>query len=313
MKKITHNSDTLSKFLLRIAKTPLLSHEQEIVYGRQIQKMITLQNICFPDRPKYFDLINLSLEDLSQIEAVSNLSVLEIKQIINTGRQARDLLISSNLRLVVSIARKYFRQELELLDLIQEGTIGLQKAVEKFDSNRGYRFSTYAYWWIRQSIIKANAQKHRPIRLPLYIQEKLAQIYKIREELTANLERVPTDDEIAKTLEISPEKIKQFLAWGQGSISLDVHCGIYQNGELRDLINSNLTDDSITVALDRLDIERLFENLTPQQQKVLVMKFGLVGRPMKLTQIADELGITRQQVINIEKSALRKLNSLYRL
>lgn len=301
----TYTADMVRTYLHEIGRVPMLTHEQEILYGKQVQQMMTLQE----KKEKLEKKLGHAPTQQEFSEHV-HLSDSELNGIFQRGRRAKQKMIEANLRLVVSIAKKYQKRNLEFLDLIQEGSLGLERGVEKFDPTRGYKFSTYAYWWIRQAITRAIAQQARTIRLPIHITEKLNKIKRVQRELAQKLGRSATAAEIAAELELEPEQIREFLLMSRQPVSLDLRVGDNQDTELQELLEDNgpSPDAYLTQDLLRQDLETLMTDLTPQQKEVLNLRYGLQdGHELSLAKVGDRLNLSRERVRQLERQALDHL------
>jgi RNA polymerase nonessential primary-like sigma factor len=299
--KYSSTVDLVHTYLHEIGNILLLSHEQEIVFGKQVQQMIALviakENLAKqlqrePTLQEWAELMHLSDKALQ-------------KQLL-AEQQAKQKMIEANLRLVVAVAKKYQKRNLDFLDLIQEGTLGLERGVEKFDPTRGFRFSTYACWWIRQGVTRAIAQQSRTIRLPIHMTEKLNKIKRTQRELSQKLGRTPTSIEIAEAIDLQPEQIRECLLLARHPISLEAQIGDEQDTELQDILQDNgLLPESYAVRESiRESVQNILSKLPTQQREILTLRFGLAdGNELSLAQTGQRMGISRERVRQSEQQA----------
>jgi len=263
------------------------------------------------------DPLKLYLREIRKTPLLTPEEEIELAKRIEQGdKEAREKMIRANLRLVVSIARRYAYLGMPLLDLVEEGNLGLIKAVEKYDYRKGYRFSTYASWWIRQSITRALANQGKLVRVPIYMTELLQKYKKVVNELTQSLGRAPRLREIAKAMKLPVEKVKELRRMSQVPASLDMPISDEGVGQLLDLIKPEgdlSTDKDIDEMIQRERVAHLVENLSPREATILKLRFGLEdGVPRTLEETGKYLGLTRERIRQIEAAALRKLRDLVR-
>ena len=304
-KKSFAEVDLVRSYLRDIGRVPLLTNDQEITLGRQVQDLMSLEKL-----ENKLESLNGKKPTKEELSEESGIEITNLKKIYKRGNRAKERMVAANLRLVVSVAKKYTKRNMELLDLIQEGTIGLVRGVEKFDPSRGYKFSTYAYWWIRQGITRAIAEKSRAIRLPIHITELLNKLKKGQRELSQQLARTPSMKELADYVELSEDEVKELVFRSSQPVSLNTQIGNGEDTILLDLLPSNegLPDQLIEMDCMKGDLEFLLQKLPELQNRVLRMRFGMNGEePMTLTGIGRILGISRDRVRNLVRDGLRGL------
>ena len=289
------STDPVRLYLQDIGRVDLLTQEQELTLARLVQRREQLLREGDPDKDE------LAKDELADKER---------RLTLHRGKRAKERMIQANLRLVVSVAKKYQRRGMDLLDLVQEGTLGLERAVERFDPTRGFRFSTYAYWWIRQGITRALASQSRTIRLPVHITEKLNRIKRAQRELSARLGRLPCLAEIAQELNLSEALIRETLLQLPKPVSLEARVGKEQDMQLGDLLEDSHGTPEQELAREQLhnDLEALLEDLSSREAEVIRQRFGLVDdTPRSLTEIGAAMQLSRERVRQIESRALLKL------
>ncbi|MDJ0552889.1 MAG: RNA polymerase sigma factor SigC [Microcoleaceae cyanobacterium MO_207.B10] len=341
-------TDLVRLYLQEIGRVDLLERDQEVAEAQKVQRYIQLLELrneaatkeegviqCYvklmevrdrlaahlghrPSLERWAKSAGVSTAELKPMISagklrwaeLAGLTVKELEQIQSEGIKAKNHMINANLRLVVSVAKKYQNRGLELLDLIQEGTLGLERAVEKFDPRRGYRFSTYSYWWIRQGITRAIATQSRTIRLPVHITEKLNKIKKAQRKISQEKGHTPKIDDIAEELNMTPAQVREVLLKVPRSVSLETKVGSDKDTELGELLETEdaspeqmLMRESLVQAL-----KELLADLTQRERSVISMRYGLGdGHPYSLSEIGRALKLSRERVRQIEAKALQKL------
>jgi RNA polymerase primary sigma factor len=261
------------------------------------------------------DSLQLFLKDIGKVDLLTAAQEVELAKRIERGEhRAKQEMIEANLRLVVSIAKRYRNQGLPFLDLIQEGTIGLVRAAEKFDYRKGFKFSTYATWWIRQAVARALADKARTIRMPVHVVEKLNKIVRSERKLRAELGREPSSYEIARELELTPDEVEQIRRSSQTPVSLEKPVGDEEESEFGHFItdeNVPLPDEAAETTLRRETLQRILGKLSVRERRVLELRYGLDGQhPRTLDEVGRTFNVTRERIRQIENQSLKKLRAL---
>jgi len=341
-------TDLVRLYLSEIGRVPLLKRDEEVAEAQKIQRYMNLLvlrgevadrgdkamesfvNLIDrhdrlvaklghrPSWERWAKTVSIDVAELKQILAEgkqrwaehAELTVKQLEQTLKTGVRAKEHMIKANLRLVVSVAKKYQNRGLELLDLIQEGTLGLERAVEKFDPTKGYRFSTYAYWWIRQGITRAIATQSRTIRLPVHITEKLNKIKKAQRKISQEQGRTAKTEDIAKELDMTPEQVREVLLRVPRSVSLEIKVGKEKDTELGDLLETEGMSPEEALMRESLvkELHQLLADLTSRERDVIQMRYGLKnGTSYSLAEIGRALELSRERVRQIEAKALQKL------
>jgi RNA polymerase primary sigma factor len=278
--------------------------------GRDVSEQVTYGNRALAT--KTTDALDLFFAEVRRFDLLSAAEEIKLAKRIEEGdERAKERMINSNLRLVISIARRYPRDELTLLDLIQEGTLGLIRAVEKFDWRRGFKFSTYATWWIRQAIDRGLQNKSRTIRMPVHVVQRERMVAKAERELTAALDRPPTEEEIAEACELSPKQVREVLDAPRTVTSLDKPLTENDEGTLGEVIAGEGPDpeEEVDIGLETEVVRRALERLPHHEREVLELRFGIGGesQPHTLDQVVERLGISRNRVRRLEADALAGL------
>lgn len=343
-RKKPYTEDSIRIYLQEIGRIRLLRAEEEIELARKIADLLKLERIredfrLYTDaewgkqvflferiekiigeksekEPKLSDIkaylgkIELTAPMVEEWQAKSKEYLSAFKRRLYHGRRAKEKMVQSNLRLVVSIAKKYMNRGLSFQDLIQEGSLGLIRAAEKFDHEKGYKFSTYATWWIRQAITRAIADQSRTIRLPVHLYETISRIKKTTKILSQEMRRKPTEEEIATKMEMTIEKLRFIAKSAQLPISLETPIGKEEDSRLGDFIEADgeTPEDEVSKNLLREDLENVLDTLSPRERDVLRLRYGLDdGRMKTLEEIGQIFNVTRERIRQIEAKALRKL------
>jgi RNA polymerase primary sigma factor len=303
--KGVYTEDSIRVYLQEIGRIRLLRPDEEIELARKIADLLELE-----EKAAEFEADKGHFPDTKEWAAIFDMPLIKFRRRLMLGRRAKEKMVQSNLRLVVSIAKKYMNRGLSFQDLIQEGSLGLIRAAEKFDHEKGYKFSTYATWWIRQAITRAIADQSRTIRLPVHLYETISRIKKTTKTLSQEFGRKPTEEEIAESMEMTIEKLRFIAKSAQLPISLETPIGKEEDSRLGDFIEADIENPEQDVAknLLREDLEGVLATLSPRERDVLRLRYGLDdGRMKTLEEIGQIFEVTRERIRQIEAKALRKL------
>jgi RNA polymerase sigma factor (sigma-70 family) len=296
--EVAEERDLVGVYLHEISRTPLLDAAQEVDLSRAIEAGLYAEHL------------------LDEGRVPEGVKKSELKLLVSEGERAKDLFIRANLRLVVSIARRYVRSGMPTLDLIQEGNTGLVRAVEKFDYERGYKFSTYATWWIRQAISRAIAQQERTVRLPVHLVEDVNRMRNVQRQLTRELGSDPEPEQVAVALGVPLDRVVELMRWSQDTVSLDTPVGDDGDTNLGDLVadtDSPSPEDIVLGALERQRIEGLLGHLDDRSAGIMRARYGLEdGREHSLTEVASRFSLSRERIRQLEIQALGRLRELAR-
>ena len=297
--------DPVRMYLKEIGKVPLLSADEEIELAQKMEA----GSVAVEKIPLLKERLAETGDEQEKEEIQAEIKALQLD--VDRGSDAKKRLAEANLRLVVSIAKRYVGRGMLFLDLIQEGNLGLIKAVEKFDYHKGYKFSTYATWWIRQAITRAIADQARTIRIPVHMVETINKLIRVSRQLLQELGREPTPEEIAEEMKMPVERVREILKISQEPVSLETPIGEEEDSHLGDFIkddNVPVPADAATFTLLKEQLEEVLGTLTEREQKVLTLRFGLEdGRARTLEEVGKEFNVTRERIRQIEAKALRKL------
>jgi RNA polymerase primary sigma factor len=290
-------NDPVRMYLKEIGKVPLLTAEQEVILAKAIEEG---------------EAATAELDkSVAAAKKLPTIRMRELQRVERQGQLAKKKLIEANLRLVVSIAKRYVGRGMLFLDLIQEGNLGLIRAVEKFDYTKGYKFSTYATWWIRQAITRAIADQARTIRIPVHMVETINKLIRIQRQLLQDLGREPTPEEIGREMEFSPEKVREILKVSQEPVSLETPIGEEEDSHLGDFIEDSdavVPVDAASFILLQEQLDSVLHTLSEREKKVIQLRFGLTdGHPRTLEEVGREFGVTRERIRQIESKTLSKL------
>jgi RNA polymerase sigma factor (sigma-70 family) len=302
--EVAEERDLVGVYLHEISKTPLLDAAQEVDLAKAIEAGLYAERL-------------LDTEDgLEGATIPESATEAELRRLVIEGEDAKDRFIRANLRLVVSIARRYVRSGMPMLDLIQEGNTGLVRAVEKFDYLRGYKFSTYATWWIRQAISRAIAQQERTVRLPVHLVEDVNRMRNVARQLTREFGTEPEPEQIAVAMDVPTDRVRELMRWSQDTVSLDTPVGDDGDTNLGDLVadsDAPSPEDLVLAAMERTRIEGLLNHLDDRSAGIMRARYGLEdGREHSLTEVATRFSLSRERIRQLEIQALGRLRELAR-
>ncbi|WP_445304861.1 RNA polymerase sigma factor, RpoD/SigA family [Microcoleus sp. S36b_A4] len=299
--------DPVGALFKEMARYPLLTAAEEVELARRVQELVALDELE-QRLQQEFDRVPTKAE----IAAALGISETQLQQLRHQCQSAKRKMISSNLRLVVSIAKRYLNRGVPFLDLIQEGALGLNRAAEKFDPEKGYKFSTYAYWWIRQGITRTIANQGRTIRLPVHIVEQLNKLKKVYRDLKRSLQRNPNETELAREMQVTCEQLRYLQQVRRQSLSLNHRIGSEESSELLDVLEDNATQSpeaQMNEMMMRQDILEVLDSiLTEREKEIVAMRYGLLtGEPYTLEEVSSLFNLSRERVRQIQNKAMRKL------
>jgi RNA polymerase sigma factor (sigma-70 family) len=294
--EVAEERDLVGVYLHEISKTPLLDAAAEVDLAKAVEAGLFAKHL------------------LGEGETISGASEKDLKRLVEDGARAKEQFIKANLRLVVSIARRYVRSGMPMLDLIQEGNTGLVRAVEKFDYQRGFKFSTYATWWIRQAISRAIAQQERTVRLPVHLVEDVNRMRNVTRQLTRELGGDPEPEQVAKALGVTVERVNELIRWSQDTVSLDTPIGDDGDTNLGDLVADSdepSPEDVVLAGMERQRIEMMLNHLDERSAGIVKARYGLEdGREHSLTEVAHRFHLSRERIRQLEIQALARLKEL---